>query len=317
MKTIDDQLSEHAQKEQSATSEHMCALQYFDIFSSIVTESLYVLDIQQKQFCYVKPDGLFLCGFSAEEALKEGYNFYPKIIYSEDLPVWTKMYKAVLRYLKDWAEKWNEINYFSCSFRLQRSYSFRAKPLPQMIYHRMKPVRIDDKLWYLICSVESSSSKETGNLRLHHKGSSIYEAYNFTTRRWKWETIESLTEREKVILMLACQGKTTREIANDLCNGYNTIRNQIKPLFSKLNVHSMHEAIEWAHRHCMIDQMQNTEVQSIEASRKKSRILLTDEKLRCIQQHLDNGKSIRQTAKLEGVVESSIRYWKSKERLRI
>lgn len=98
---------------------------------------------------------------------------------------------------------------------------------------------------YFICIVGSSTYKETGNLLLHNKNILIYEEYNFITRRWKQQTRELLTEREKAILMLAKQGKNTVEIANDLYKGQNTIRNQIKSLFNKLKAHSIQEAIEF------------------------------------------------------------------------
>ena len=80
---------------------------------------------------------------------------------------------------------------------------------------------------------------------MHNKNILIYEEYNFITRRWKQQTRELLTEREKAILMLAKQGKNTVEIANDLYKGQNTIRNQIKSLFNKLKAHSIQETIEF------------------------------------------------------------------------
>jgi len=223
------------------------------MFSSIAAESLYVLDVPRKQFCYVNPDDLLLCGFSVEDALRLGFEFYVKIVYPEDSSLLEDIRKAVFQYLTDFEEKRDEIDYFFCTFRLQRNYSFPTPhPLPQMVYHRMKHVWEDDELRYLICSVGSSTIKEAGNLRMHNKDGLTYEQYNFTTKRWKQKTKEPLTEREKAILMLAQQGKSSREIANDLCKGQNTIRNQIKPLFSKLKVHSMQEAIEVARYHCMI-----------------------------------------------------------------
>ncbi len=56
-----------------------------------------------------------------------------------------------------------------------------------------------------------------------------------------------LTERERVILILAQQGKNTLEMSNILCKGHYTIRNQIKALFTKLGRHTMLGAIELAH----------------------------------------------------------------------
>ena len=96
----------------------------------------------------------------------------------------------------------------------------------------MKPICLNNNLRYLICIVENSTDKKAGNLFLHNKDKSTYEEYNFITRRWKQDKIEILTEREKAILMLAQQCKNTVEIANELCKGQHTIRNQIKALFN-------------------------------------------------------------------------------------
>ena len=54
-----------------------------------------------------------------------------------------------------------------------------------------------------------------------------YDEYNFVTKRWMKKRKVRLTEREKNILMLAQRGLNAKEIANLLCKGYNTVRNQI------------------------------------------------------------------------------------------
>jgi DNA-binding CsgD family transcriptional regulator len=215
------------------------------MLSSIATESFYVIDLAAGRICYVRSDNPFLCGYSAEDALKSGYDFYKKIIHPDDLLLWEKIRTVIFSYLNDCGKKRDEIDYFSCTFRLQRKYSFAPRPLQQMLYHRMKPVWVDNKLCYLICSAKSSAVRKAGNLCMYHRYELTYEAYNFISRRWKQKAIEPLTERERAILMLAQQGKNAKEIACDLCKGFHTIRNQIKPIFSKLNTHSMQEAVEF------------------------------------------------------------------------
>jgi DNA-binding NarL/FixJ family response regulator len=282
---------------------------YFDMLSAIVAESFYVIDVAANQFCYAKPGDVFLFGFSAEKVLSRGYDFYAQIVYPDDLSLWTGMRKAVLQYLKSFKEKRDAIDYFSCTFRLQCKRSFLIRPLPQMVCHRMKPVWEGDELRYLICSVESSTLKEAGNLCMHNKNGWTYEEYNFRSGRWTQKTKESLTERERTILMLAGQGKTTGEIADCLCKGQNTIRNQIKAIFSKLNIHSMQEALELASNCRMIRRRPGAERQATESPRKRSRVLVTTERLQRIQQYLEEGNSIRKAAKREGVAESAVRYW--------
>lgn len=276
-----------------------------DLLSSITTERFYVIDVPASRICYVRPNEFFLCDHSVEDVLKLGYDFYKKIVYPDDLPLWEKMRKAVFLYLSDF-KKQVDVDYFSCTFRLYNKYSFISRPLLQMIYQRMRPIWVDNKLCYMICSIKSSTTKKSGNLRMYDKYGLTFKEYNTTTQQWKCITIEQLSEREKAILMLAQQGKNSKEIANDLCKGFHTIRNQIKPIFSKLNVHSMQELIGLDSFHRMMSQKQ--EIHPAEIPHKRTRVLLADDIKQRIQDHLDNGKSIRQTAKLEGITESAIRY---------
>ena len=321
IKKIETLFIEYKQEGLTLPEEQTSAfVRYFEMFSSITTDYFYVLDIRKKQFCYVKPNAFFLCDFSAKDVLSQGYDFYSKIVHSEDLSLWTDMRNAVLQYFINFKEKRDEIDFFSCKFRLQRNYSFlpSCHLLPQIVFHQMKPVCVDDKLCYLICSIRSTVTNEQGNLCLYYKDGLTYEKYNAITRRWKQFSIEPLTELERAILMLVQQGESVKKIADYLYKSYHTIRNKINALFIKLGVHSVHEAIEFANNHDMIYQPKSNNSKLVQLpykdSFKKTRNLITQEKQQRIQQNLDDGKSIRQTAKLEGVAESAIRYWIGKGR---
>ena len=179
MNTFEDLFSEYAGRITDTVNEQESVfIQYCKLFSSIITDSFYVLDIVQKQFCYIKPDNLFLCDHSVEEAMRLGHDFYTQIIHPDDLPLWTNILKIIPQYL-DRKDKWNEIDYFSCTLRLLRKYSFSSHFLSQMVYQRMKPICLNNNLRYLICIVENSTDKKAGNLFLHNKDKSTYEEYNF------------------------------------------------------------------------------------------------------------------------------------------
>lgn len=315
MNTIKDPFSKDLKKTASVPSKQESILmQYCEAFSSIATESFYVLDIAQKQFHYIKPNDFFLCGHSVEEAMTLGYDFYPLIIYPEDLPLWASMLEIVEQYLKNLEENPDEIDYFSCAFRLQRKYSFVPHPLRQMVYFRMKPYWINGELRHLICTMESSAIKNAGSLHLHKMGY-IYKEYKFTTKRWHLATPKILTECETSILMLADQGKSSKEIAEILCKGQHTIQNQTKALFAKLGVHSIKEAIEVAKHYCRLQVTDPLESSKIKTNKRK-RVSFTNEQIQHIQELLNKGKSIRQIANTVGAVESTIRYWISKGILR-
>jgi len=290
-----------------------------DLFSASETESLYVIDVAANGFCYVSQNDLFLCGRSVDEALLEGIDFYKKNIYKDDLHLWMKMFNAILLFLRNFEEKHDEIEYFSCTFRLQKNYSNSTISLPLMVFHRLIPVWADNKALYLICSVVESAASQAGNLRMYNKGGLTFEQYNAKTQYWNKKIIEPLTEREKAILLLSKQGKTTKEIANFLNRGFHTIRNQITALYKKLEVNSMLEAIDFTSNHCMIYFKEHGEKNSnqlhVETPLKSERVPITAELLQRVQQHLDGGKNNREAAKLEGVSEGIIRYWIKNEKL--
>ncbi|MDR2916174.1 MAG: LuxR C-terminal-related transcriptional regulator [Tannerella sp.] len=287
-------------------------VQNLHLLDSVSTECLCVLDVPQKQFVYVKLDPLFLCDFSVEDALRDGYDFYAKIVYSEDLSLWTDMYKAVIRYLKDFEAKRDEIDSFSCTLRLQYNLSIILRPIPQMICHRMKPVWVDNKLRYLLCSVRTSNFREAGHLCVYGKDGQTYKEYQFVTKRWKQKTKILLTECEYVILRLSKQDISCKEIANMLCKSQHTIGNQIQTLYSKLGVHSMPEAIEYVYYYRLLHP--SRDIVSLSAHEKNDE-LFTEELLRRLQQHLADKKGVRQAARMENVPESTVRNWIKEDKL--
>lgn len=218
------------------------SVQYLDWLSSVITENFYVVDLLQKKICYTNTNGFLLSGLERD--------FLSKSIYVNDLSLWKAMFRIILQYLEVVGDERNEINYFSCTFRMQCKCSFVSRPLVQMVYQRIKYMYENDVLRYLICFIKHTTIKDTGNLWVQNKDCKYFSEYDFKTNRWVSKVMEPLTEREIIILMLSKQGKSSKGIANDLCRSENTIRNQIKSLFLKLNVHSMQAAIEYA---CNLD----------------------------------------------------------------
>ena len=286
--------------------------------SSIITDSLYMIDVAESRICFIQSDDPFLCGYAAEDAIRLGYVFYEKIVHADNLPLWEKMRTAVFAYLNTCEVKRDEADFFSCTFRLQRKYSFTSRLLPHMIYHRMKPVWAANEL-YLICSARNSTAREAGNLCAYRKDRGAYDEYNFVSRRWKRKVIEPLTERENALLILFGQGKTAREIADEyFLRGFHTIRNQIRAIFEKLNVNSMQEALECAAYYRLLHPRGEDRSQSGNDEQIKRRyVVCADEKKQRVQQHLCDGISIRRAAGLEGVPESTVCDWIKKGKIHI
>jgi len=60
---------------------------------------------------------------------------------------------------------------------------------------------------------------------------------------------EALTEQEQKILTLIAQGKTNREIANELFLSEKTVRNYVSNILGKLQLYNRAAAAAWAVRH--------------------------------------------------------------------
>lgn len=62
-----------------------------------------------------------------------------------------------------------------------------------------------------------------------------------------------LTGRELEVLGLVGEGKTSREIADDLFISENTVRNHVRNILDKLGMKSRFEAVNWAYREGLIE----------------------------------------------------------------
>lgn len=62
-----------------------------------------------------------------------------------------------------------------------------------------------------------------------------------------------LTGRELEILGMVAEGKTSREIADDLYISENTVRNHVRNILDKLGLNSRFEAVNWAYREGLIE----------------------------------------------------------------
>ncbi len=62
-----------------------------------------------------------------------------------------------------------------------------------------------------------------------------------------------LTGRELEILTLVGEGKTSKEIAEDLFISENTVRNHVRNILDKLGMKSRFEAVNWAYREGLIN----------------------------------------------------------------
>ena len=77
-----------------------------------------------------------LNGYTVEEVMKLGFDFFPKVIHSEDL-LWLKeMYAAILMH-----DQLSEINYFSFAIRIKNETTGHI-----MVDHKLKRILLLEKI---------------------------------------------------------------------------------------------------------------------------------------------------------------------------
>ncbi len=71
----------------------------------------------------------------------------------------------------------------------------------------------------------------------------VMQRFRVATKNQDYRSFESLTERETEVLKLAAQGKSNKEIAEDLIVSVRTVEAHLGHIFDKLGVNSRTEAI--------------------------------------------------------------------------
>jgi DNA-binding CsgD family transcriptional regulator len=221
-------------------------IETFKLISTITNGSVYVTDFHKQCFLFVSNHDLFLSGFSPDDVLKMGYDFFSKIVHPNDLQLFIDIHCAILHYLSESDSEQQEIDYFAFNIRLLNH------GLPLMVYHKMTPVFIHGFARMAVCHLSSSVIHKSGNLEIYFIDRKKRSSYSFKKQQWQSQEQLRLTNREKDILKLARQGKCNKEIADILHVSEKTIRNIETTLYEKLNVHSMCEAIIYATNHRMI-----------------------------------------------------------------
>jgi len=223
-------------------------LQIVELISNKSSESIYVFDILNKHFLFVSDNDLFLSGKSIDKVIQMGYEYFSKLIDSNDIPLFYSIQQIILEYLLNKESDLQNIFYFAFNYKIINH------GLTLMVYHKTIPIIIEGQPTIAICSLSSSVIKKSGNLEIHYKNEHFYDSYSFKNQRWEQKSIQNLTTREKEILILANQGKQTKEIANILDISPKTIRNLEIILYNKLGFNSIIEAIIYATNHNMIFQ---------------------------------------------------------------
>jgi DNA-binding CsgD family transcriptional regulator len=271
---------------------------YIECLASMSVESVYVIDFEKKCFNFVSNHSLFLCGHSQQEALRMGYDFYSDIIFPADLPRFIKIHRAILNRLLIADNDVYKINFFAFTLKIKEYPQFGRKKKYVTVYHKVKPIFVNRQIRYGICMLNISVvNRSLDNLRVYYNDQ-FFEEYSNKNCKWERYKLEYLTEQELIIVKLAMQGLSDKEIADECCMSCGSIKNIITKLLKKLRVKSMLQAVNIVTNNLMIFYSVGMD-KDIRKTKLKKRdySVLTPERIEYFQKCLDNGQSISLIAK--------------------
>src|SRR6478609_3481166 len=213
-------------------------------FAKMTYQSVYVIDYEKMKFEYVSSNPLFLCGYSPEEVLEMGYDFYLNNVPEDELELLILINNAGFDFY-DKLPNNDEKKLYSISydFHLKGKYD---KPI--LINHKMTPIFLNEKgaLWKSLCIVSISHKQKAGNVIINKEGSSVLWELDLSREVWVTKEKSKLKDKELEILRLYAQGFTINQIAKKMFVSPDTIKYYRRKIFATFDVKNFSEALSFA-----------------------------------------------------------------------
>jgi len=210
-----------------------------EAFSRSTYQGVYIIDYHRRNFLYVSPNPMFLCGHTPEELMEMGYDFYMRHVPEEEHQLLLSINSAGFEFFSEIPVEERKEWFISYDFHLA------GEGTAMLINHKLTPLALtsDGRIWLALCVVSASNHNEAGHIELHHSGSSEFYKFNPATQRWAKHQKPVLTESERTVLVLSIQGHTMAEIADRICLSPESVKKYRQRIFEKLGVRNISEAI--------------------------------------------------------------------------
>ena len=225
-------------------------LQAFQAMSNLIDMSYYIIDYYKKSFAYVSPNPLFLSGYTRNEVLKLGFDFYPLCVPQEDIQLLFNLNVAGFDFFYGLPEERRRNGYISYDFRLRNKINNSLI----MINHRVTPLLFneDGNIWMSLCLVSLSPRIKAGDVHIVMHDERKRYNLNVKTNRFERIPYKKLTNKELKVLSLVALGDNTTTISKKLIIAESTVKNHKTNIFKKLNAKTSAEAVFHATRRGLI-----------------------------------------------------------------
>ena len=207
----------------------------------ILPHNSYIIDHYRKNFFYVSNDSIFLCGYSREEVLEMGYDFYERILSPEDLKKLIEINKARVQFFNSLDKSLRSSSYSSYDLVLCRKDG-RAI----CVNHKIKPylLTFDQNAWLSICCMKYSVNNKSGNVFYNVKKNNQRFSYSFKTKEWVKLPPIILSPNEKVVAIEVDRGTPDKLLSDILNVSKDTITYYKKQILKKTGTTTIKKAID-------------------------------------------------------------------------
>ncbi|MDE6296113.1 MAG: helix-turn-helix transcriptional regulator [Muribaculaceae bacterium] len=232
----DNEVRQTDELDYSGTGEY---IRMAEAFSRSSYQSVYIIDYFKRNFLYVSPNPLMLCGLTPEKMTELGYRFFLEYVPQDELQLLLDINRIGFSFFNslpvDKRKEWY----------LQYTFHLVDDGIKKLINHKITPLALtsDGRVWLALCVVSTTNHTSPGHIEMHHVGSDEYFEFNMLTRRWDRRIMPTLTDGEKLVINLSIKGHTMSETAEKMCLSPETVKKYRKQIFEKLGVHNMTEAI--------------------------------------------------------------------------
>jgi DNA-binding CsgD family transcriptional regulator len=212
-------------------------------FARLTYESVYIINYENMSFEYVSENPLFLCGYSPEEVLNLGYEFYFKNVPESDLEMLNLINEAGFDFFERLPGDEKKMYSISYDFHLVNKDGKHI-----LINHKLTPLFLtsEQKMWKAMCIVSISHHKNAGNICIYKQGADEMWQLDLKNNVWRKSEKQKLTKREIEILRLYAQGLTINQIAEKIFVAPDTVKYYRRRIFERLNVTNIIEALSYA-----------------------------------------------------------------------
>lgn len=212
-------------------------------FARLTYESVYVIDYARMAFEYVSDNPLFLCGYSSEEVLRMGYDFYFKNVPEDDLELLHVINEAGFAFFEKIPDAERKLYSITYDFHL-----IHGNNKSILVNHRLTPLFLtkEGNMWKAMCLVSVSHHQDAGNITIQKQGSDEIWKFDIAKKLWSGLSKPRLTEREIEVLRLYAQGLTINQIAEKIFVVPDTVKYYRRRIFQHFDVRNIVEALSYA-----------------------------------------------------------------------